>query len=58
MAINMSSSVQLSKQASVRGFLPIFTFLGKLVDALPALAQTLACHHGNEPTHRHVSYHK
>ncbi|XP_048100983.1 meiosis inhibitor protein 1 [Alosa alosa] len=36
---------QLSQQASVRGFLPIFTFLGKLVDALPALPQTLACHH-------------
>ncbi|KAL2100972.1 hypothetical protein ACEWY4_002733 [Coilia grayii] len=36
---------KLSKQASVRGFLPAFTFLGKLVDALPALPHTLACQH-------------
>ncbi|XP_062386904.1 meiosis inhibitor protein 1-like [Sardina pilchardus] len=44
---------QLSQQASVRGFLPIFTFLGKLVDVLPALPQTLACHHAS-PVQSHV----
>lgn len=42
----------------MRGFLPTFTFLGKLVDALPALPQTLACNHGKEHTHRHTSCHK
>ncbi|KAJ8387549.1 hypothetical protein AAFF_G00152450 [Aldrovandia affinis] len=36
---------QLCEQSSVRGFLPTFTFLGKLVDAVPALPQILATQH-------------
>ncbi|KAK6311798.1 hypothetical protein J4Q44_G00174620 [Coregonus suidteri] len=36
---------QLCDQSSVRGFLPTFTFLGKLVDAVPSLPQSLASSH-------------
>ncbi|XP_036407892.1 meiosis inhibitor protein 1 [Megalops cyprinoides] len=36
---------QLCEQSSVRGFLPTFIFLGKLVDSVPALPQTLASQH-------------
>ncbi|XP_035255218.1 meiosis inhibitor protein 1-like isoform X3 [Anguilla anguilla] len=36
---------QLCEQSSVRGFLPTFTFLGKLIDAVPALPQILAAQH-------------
>ncbi|XP_028841752.1 meiosis inhibitor protein 1 [Denticeps clupeoides] len=33
---------QLCEQGSVKGFMPTFTFLGKLVDAVPAVLQFLA----------------
>ncbi|KAJ8254328.1 hypothetical protein COCON_G00209400 [Conger conger] len=35
----------LCEQAGVRGFLPTFTFVGKLLDAVPGLGQTLASQH-------------
>ncbi|XP_031681834.1 meiosis inhibitor protein 1-like [Oncorhynchus kisutch] len=39
------SHVQLCDQSSVRGFLLTFTFLGKLVDVVPSLPQSLASSH-------------
>lgn len=45
------SHVQLCDQSSVRGFLPTFTFLGKLVDAVPSLPQSLASSHGETVYH-------
>ncbi|KAL4658035.1 meiosis inhibitor protein 1 [Arapaima gigas] len=36
---------QLRDQTSMRGFLPAFNFLGKLLDAVATLPQSLATHH-------------
>ncbi|XP_029442981.1 meiosis inhibitor protein 1 [Rhinatrema bivittatum] len=42
---------QLSEVGSMRGSLPIFTYLGKLVDTIPALADTLVMEHTNLMEH-------
>ncbi|KAJ8251866.1 hypothetical protein GJAV_G00226290 [Gymnothorax javanicus] len=36
---------QLREQSSIRGFLPTFTFLGRLIDVVPPLGQILATQH-------------
>lgn len=41
-----SFPVQLSEQLSAKGFLPIFNFLGSLVEAVPNVAHSLVTQYG------------
>ncbi|XP_078539432.1 meiosis inhibitor protein 1 isoform X2 [Lissotriton helveticus] len=38
---------ELTKVSSMRSSLPVFTFLGKLVDAIPSIAEMFVVEHGN-----------
>lgn len=49
--------VQLSNQHSLKGFLPTFSFLGNLVEAVPDVAHSLVTQYGEtlqQTTHSYV----